>query len=203
MRCDIKELKQKQNDFLLCLKDNLKSKDNLQRVDAVEIIGELLQDLMEQTTQLLYDKDELVQTSSLEAIDNIILFCNSLPSLMKTLLDSKSWLVRAYAIEVLGDIGDTSIKHTLQNMIDAADDEELIRLYYALAKLGDAKYLNKLYDFLHHDYYRVRIATATLLEKLISNNTKEEIIENITKQLKIEKEKSVIDRLNSILKENR
>lgn len=202
MQCNLNNVEHKKDDLLECLNKNLKSEDNLQRADTVEQVEDLLNNILEKILKLSNDRDELVQVSSLEVMDNIILFCNKLPFYLKTLLNSKSWLVRAYAIEALGDLNDVSSKKILQNMLSMADEEELSRLYYALIKMGDKEYFNQLYDLLNSDFYRVKIATATLLEKLISDNTRQEITEKIKNRLAIEKEKSVIDRLTSILSDN-
>lgn len=199
MECSIENLKNKQSDLLLCLEENLKSEDNLQRVDTIEQVRDILDILLKKVIQALDDKDELVQVSSLEVIDDIIVMHVTLSSYLKTMLSSKSWLVRSYSIEALGDLSDISSKSLLENMLIIAHEEELPRLYYALIKMRDRQYLNKLYDLLHHDYYRIRIVTATLLEKLADKENKQIIIKKINNQLKREKEKSVINRLESIL----
>ncbi len=186
-------------DFLTYTKNICKSNDNLERVDSVELFTDVITSTVSIIGECLNDEDELVQVSAIEALMEFSGFINKFKLILRKKLSSESWLVRAYAIEALGDMQDTSIKSILHEKINDAYEEELPRIYYALVKLGDNEYLNRLFELLNHDYYRVRIATANLLDQLRNNQTNYHIIEQIKKRFDFEQEQSVKFVLNDIL----
>jgi len=199
MKHDIEKLKKIKNEYLSYLNIALKSNDNLIRVDALELTADLLDSLIKKMADSLKDKDELVQISIIEAINQALLSIIDLKPKIRELLYSSRWLVRAYAAEILGDLKDTSSKNILKGMLENATVEEKIRIYYALYKMEEETYLGKLFNCLDHEYYRVRMASAALLEKLINTHNKDKIFKQLKSRLLKEEEPIVANRLKDII----
>ena len=200
MACDTQKLELETENLLNKLKDCLKSEETLDRVDALEILGQFFQeDIQNIFLEALDDNDELIQIVALETLTNMD-NKKFLPEI-KRKLNSDSWLIRAYAIEAIGRYYDIESKDTLQNMISNADEEEKPRLYYSLIKLDEKSYYKNLYEALNHSFYRVRIATSNLLYDLCDESNKNEILKNLEDRLSIETEKSVIETFQNIIKD--
>ncbi len=135
---------------------------------------------------LLNDKDELVRIEAIEvlgAIGNVKYAKNLL-----ILLKDKSWLVRASVFEALGDIKAIEYIQKLKSLLSTINNnEEKVRVYYALYKLSSKKkYLTLLLDLLNDNNYRVRCSTANLLYYLVNKKNKKRILKNLNKVLKKE-----------------
>lgn len=67
------------------------------------------------------------------------------------------------------------------------DDETDVSLYYALYRLGQKEYFEKILKCIKHDFYRIRCAMANLVVDLVTPNNKSRILEVLTTdQLKVE-----------------
>lgn len=106
------------------------------------------------------------------------------------MLKDKSYLVRSYAIEMLGNIKDYDSIKLIKARLKTKNNEEKIRVYYALYMLGKKGYMRKLYKSLNDTYYIVRIAVVNLLFQL-SNHSKSNVVKHLKKRLKIEDVRSV------------
>jgi HEAT repeat protein len=200
MICDTRKLEAETENLLKRLKGCLKSEETLERIDALEILGQFFQEENQSIfLDALDENDELIQIVALETLTNMD-NKKFLPEI-KRKLNSDSWLIRAYAIEAIGKYYDIESKDTLENMISNADEEEKPRLYYSLIKLDEKSYYKNLYAALNHSFYRVRIATSNLLYDLCDELNKREILKSLEDRLSIETEKSVLDTLQGIIQD--
>jgi len=200
MKNNIEVLEEKAKSILDKLLEYTKSDDNLVRVDTIEVLKIFFSAEVQDVLLLsLNDKDELVQVSAIEAL--VAIKNKDYIPYIKDKLNSKSWLVRAYAAEALGDYLDISSTSLLIEKISSAYEEEIPRIYYALIKFGEIKYLSLLYECLNHNNYRIRIATSNLLYYLANSNNIDEIEKKLRSRLNIENEKSVIFAIKGIIED--
>jgi HEAT repeat protein len=156
--------------YLSKIETCLQSKVELDAVDAIESLIDFQDKAKKVLIELLKKfNDELVVSSIIDYFSGKCYCDDTLIESVIGKLESKSWLIRAYAIEFLGDIKYKKIKNDIEGMISSADIEEIPRIYYTLVRFGDEKYMNKLIEMLDNDYYRVRIATAYLLESFLKH----------------------------------
>ncbi len=163
-------------------------KEQLVRSDAVEALSNFYDGGIDRKILArLNDKDSLVRVSALEAImlpQNIDNVFNKIAKL----LSDKDWLVKAYAIESLADNNAKKYHSKIKKLLEKnKNDEVLVRIYYALIKFGEKKYLKKLIKMLKHKNYRVRCAVSNTLYYLANKNNYNLIIKALGKALKKEK----------------
>jgi len=182
---------------LLALSDN---KEQLVRSDAIEALsgfydGEIDRKILER----LDDKKYLVRVSALEAImlpQNI----NNVFNKIAKLLNDKNWLVRAYAIEALAYNNAKKYHSKIKKLLKQnKNDEVLVRIYYALIKFGERKYLKKLIKMLKHKNYRVRCATSNSLYYLADDTNIKLILKKLKKALKVETTKAAQSCINGTI----
>lgn len=166
-------------------------KDYSIRLDAIAILSLFYDgDIDRAILNALKDKEELVRVSALEAI----LLPKNNEKVFDTIakyLNDKSWLVQAYAINALADNNAKKYHLKIKSFLNnTQNDEVLVRVYYALVKFGEKKYLKRLIKMLKHDNYRVRCAVANLLYYLENKKNHELIIKKLEKALKLEKTKA-------------
>lgn len=182
---------------LLALSDD---KEQLVRSDAIEALsgfydGEIDRKILER----LDDKKYLVRVSALEAImlpQNI----NNVFNKIAKLLNDKNWLVRAYAIEALAYNNAKKYHSKIKKLLKQnKNDEVLVRIYYALIKFGERKYLKKLIKMLKHKNYRVRCATSNSLYYLADDTNIKLILKKLKKALKVETTKAAQSCINGTI----
>jgi len=117
--------------------------------------------LVREVRRAIDDRDELVRATANEIAADEKLF-ELKEELLRTFRRDRSPLVRSTAAVALGDLGVSEASKALRASLRTADDEERVRIYYALAQLGIAEYFDLFLNGLSHDYYRVRCATANL-----------------------------------------
>ena len=164
--------------------NNCLNKGDLEAVGTIEILIDFKENI-ENKLLLMLDNcnDELIVTSIIEYFNNNCVCREKFIDLMIEKLNSNSWLVRAYIIEFMGDIEYKKLKNSIKKMLPNVYIEELPRIYYALIRFGEEKYIDKMINLLDHECYRVRIATANLLAKIAEKNSnfKGKIIEELQK----------------------
>lgn len=169
-------------DELLELCDDL---DAEVRYNTIELFMDIKTEKTEEAIcRLLHDSNELVRTTCLEVLGSWK-DSGKEQSVLQMLNDS-SWLVRSAAIIAIGDMGILSAVKTLENPLPVSDDEEKVRIYYALYKLGKYDYLSLFLDGLFHDFYRVRCATANLSVDLVDERNKSFILNTLLQRLQTE-----------------
>jgi len=161
-------------------------KDSMVRNDALELLILFCSDdVTEQLLKSLDDTDEIVKATALEELG----YRKDKKYAKKVFksLNDESWLVRAYAYEALGNMNAVEyISQIENNLVNINNSEELVRVYYALIKLGEEKYFSSLLELLNNDNYRVRCAVANLLYYLSTNENKKNILESLNKALERE-----------------
>jgi len=176
--------------------------DNLEKVDMLEKINEMIDETILEIIKCSKEDDELVQVAAIEALRTIANY--DIKTILRNKLSSNSWLVRSYAIEALGDIQDIQAKKLIFDRLENnPHEEEIPRIYYALVKMGSQDYLEKLINLLNHEYYRIRIAAANLLEQLMDEQNSNEIISYIRKRYNQENEHSVKMVLRDIINQSK
>jgi len=169
-------------------------------IDAIEALPYLYdKDIENIILNKLKNKNSLMRISALDAIylpNDQEKIWNQIGELIK----NKNWLVKAYAIELLGRYKITKYQHEINKLLKKTQNDELkIRIYYALIEFGHHEYLSSLFELLNHDYYRVRMATANTLYCLVNSENKGEFLDKINDRIKIENEKIVKQSLKNTL----
>ena len=160
--------------------------DSEVRFRAVEALGLInLPEVKNQVVRSLIDQDELVRVAALEILGDWKVF-DALNNIIE-LLDDEDELVRSEAVIAIGNIGDKDKIHVLQQQLPKSKEEEKIRIYYALTKLGEYKYFKLFLEGLDHEFYRIRCATANLILDLITSENSATIIDVLSKALVKEK----------------
>lgn len=127
----------------------------------------------------LKDRDELVRTTCLEVLG--AWNDSSKAHYVLAMLNDDSELVRSAAIITIGDMKLSTASEKLKELLPSCGDEERVRVYYALYKLGKYDYLPLFLNGLFHEYYRIRCATANLSVDL-ANKKNINFINNILTQ---------------------
>ena len=187
----IQKIKDKIKNIKTELIEYLKNSDPIIRLEALNALGLFYDgDIDRAILSSLNDKDELVKT---EALDNIILPKNPDKVFKKIakLLNEKSWLVQAYAIDALAYNNAKKYKTKIKKLLKKNINEELkVRVYYALYVFGEHKFLNKLLNMLSNKNYRVRCAVANYLIEICNKKNNKIIKNKLSKALKTEKTKA-------------
>lgn len=143
------------------------------RMRAFEVFSDSLHDrVVKQLIVALADPDELVRIAALEAL--VLQFEIAFPKdIVMEMLNDGDTLVRSAAAVALADMNAVdAIPSLRQKLSGKLDDEECLRYYFALTKLGISEYLPLFLEGFFHDYYRIRCATANLLPALANKYNK-------------------------------
>jgi len=198
MNYDIEKIKEEADKLIKKLLYCMESNDSLIRADSIEILESFFYpSVQHKLIKSLDDINEIVQINAIEALTS--LGNKNYIDLIRDKLNSKSWLVRAYAIESLGNFYDIESKQILLEKIPNAYEEELPRLYFALIKLGEESFYTPLFHCLNHKNYRIRIASSNMLYYLVNKNNKSNVLQHIKNQILIEDKESVISALNGTI----
>lgn len=146
----------------------------------------------------LKDNDELVRVEVIE----ILALWKSLDATdgMIEALSDESALVRSTAAIALADIGAINATEDIVNSLINADDEEKVGLHYALCKLGNDSYLSPFLNGFFHEFYRIRCATANLVNGLINPFNKELILNMLSYVLTYEKTEAAKSSIKNAIK---
>jgi HEAT repeat protein len=145
------------------------------------------------------DPDELVRHSCLEILG--LWKDKASIDLIKKALSDESWMARSEAAVALAEIGDKESISTIKEKIETADEEELVRYYFSLYKLGEHEYYSKFLNCMFHENYRIRFAAANLIPELTNPNNKQFILNLLSSVAKKEKSKAVLSSINEAIKE--
>lgn len=107
----------------------------------------------------------------------------SLDKIVELLVDDDC-TVRIAAAEAVGWMGDVSKVEILESLLETIEeDNELVFFYFALALLGQEKWIAKILDLLNSDCYITRCATANSLIQLATEQNKSAILESLKQAL--------------------
>lgn len=111
----------------------------------------------------------------------------AIPYLCETLSDTDE-LVRGYAAETLGEIGDESLIPILEAKLeDEKRNSARLRMYIGLYRLGKKHYFLQILNMLKSKSYRVRCAAANSLVTLADRENISEVIKSLQRALSKEK----------------
>ncbi len=164
-------------------------------------LGELQNVKSIETESMVYksleDPDELVRATGLETLGywkekkaEDIIFVS---------LTDKSPLVRSAAAISLGQIGSKKYFNKIIKMIETADSEDRIGLFYYLCIIGRNEYLSLFLNGLFDSFYRTRCATANLLIDLVDQNNINFLLNFLNLVNKEEKMESVRSSIKSAI----
>ncbi|HHF53297.1 MAG TPA: HEAT repeat domain-containing protein [candidate division WOR-3 bacterium] len=134
----------------------LKSKNILERMDAVEILQR--RGDKEKILELIYSESWHLRQKAQEAL---ISFGESIIEMVRPLLNEKFWYVRSAAINILGEVGDTESFSKIKTFLK--EKNETVRNNAALALIKLLKKDDKLKEQLDKDE---RILTENILKNL-------------------------------------
>ncbi|WP_044641973.1 HEAT repeat domain-containing protein [Risungbinella massiliensis] len=111
---------------------------------------------------------------------------------LRMLLQDEEWLVRGYAAQALGDIGNQEQKTFLQQCLQSEESDWVqVNLYEALCQLGERQYYTSLLDLLDSPSYHTRIICTSALVELVEKQDVELILKRFRQRLLIEDAYSV------------
>jgi len=158
--------------FTRVLEELVRSSSSEVRMRALEGLADWDRSrLIGETQKAIHDRNELVRVTAMEIAARHRL-TELQAEVCRAFTNDKSWLARAAAAIALGDMEVLEAKDALEASIDEANEEERVRIYYALTKLGNDEYLSPFLEGLFHEHYRVRCATANLLPTLVNGPSK-------------------------------
>lgn len=135
------------------------------RFRAIEALGGFgpSKDSQTKVVAALRDPDELVRTAAVETLGNWRV--KDAVSLLVGMFEDASEFVRSAAIVSLGEIGSKQAIWDLERRCRAScsSDSDKLSCAVALYVLGRSSYLDKVLEFLKHDNYQLRCASANLL----------------------------------------
>ena len=177
-------------------------KDSLIRVEAIAVLADFYDgDIDRQILKALEDKNSLVKIEALEAI-KLPINKDAVLEKISFFLKSRNWLIKAYAIEALGRNNALQYKKEIKHILKTTKNDEIkVRAYYALIKLGEVAYLNKLFELLDNDCFMVRKVTSNTLYYLADENNTTTILEHLNKRLDKEAEYVVQETLKGTIKD--
>jgi hypothetical protein len=145
------------------------------------------------------DPDELVRHSCLEIFG--LWKDKAFIDLIKKAFSDESWMVRSEAALALAEIGDKESIGIIKEKIEYADEEEILRYYFSLYKLGEHEYYSKFLNCMFHEHYRIRCAAANLIPGITTPNNKQFILNLLLSAAKSEKSKAALSSINEAIKE--
>ena len=204
--------------------------EDTKKLEEIEKNYEILNNFIKRLLELSSDEDEEVRMRSLEALDSIrtpevedrirkgvndpdelvrhscleiLGFWKDKASidLIKKAFSDESWMVRSEAAVALAEIGDKESISTIKEKIETADEEELVRYYFSLYKLGEHEYYSKFLNCMFHENYRIRCAAANLITEITNPNNKQFILNLLSSVVKKEKSKAALSSINEAIKE--
>jgi len=152
------------------------------RVAALEALSETAVDIETHVRNAMQDRDELVRTTAVELAGEQRLV-NLKQEIVRRFRSDRSWLVRSAAAVALGDLGLPDARTPLLERIERSCEEERVRIYYALVRLGGRKFLKPFLEGLNDPFYRIRCATANLLPALVVKSDRRRIVKLLTDAL--------------------
>ncbi|QSX23703.1 HEAT repeat domain-containing protein [Priestia megaterium] len=156
----------------------LKDQDEEVRYYAIESLSCFNdQDVCHTALKSLNDEYYLVRITSLEILSECrYLLKNEIIPHVSRCLDDKNAIVRSYAAETLGKIGDKGIIPLLKEK-SFTEKRNLGRLgiYTGLYLLGEKAYLQQIFELLKVKSYKVRCATVNTLVAIADKENLQEI----------------------------
>ena len=141
----------------------LKSKNILERMDAVEILQR--RGDKEKILELIYSESWHLRQKAQEAL---ISFGESIIEMVRPLLNEKFWYVRSAAINILGELGDTESFSKIKTFLK--EKNETVRNSAALTLIKLLKKDDKLKEQLDKD-------ERILIENILKNLKEFELLE--------------------------
>lgn len=204
--------------------------EDTKKLEEIEKNYEILNNCIKRLLELSSDEDEEVRMRSLEALDSIrtpevenrirkgvndpdelvrhscleilgLWKDKASIDLIKKSLYDESWMVRSEAALALAEIGDKESINTIKEKIEDSDEEEIVRYYFSLFKLGEHEYYSKFLNCMFHENYRIRCATANLIPEITTTNNKQFILNILSSVEKKEKSKAALSSINEAIKE--
>ncbi len=159
--------------------------DSEVRYRTIELfVGIRTEKIEDAVCNLLQDSDELVRTTCLEVLG--AWKDASKEQYIFAMLNDDSELVRSAAIVAIGDMLLFEATEMLEKLLPSCGDEEKVRIYYALCKLGKCDYLPLFLNGLFHEYYRIRCATANMSVDIVDKNNMNFIMNILLQRLATE-----------------
>ena len=174
-------------------------KDSEIRYRTIELLLEIRTDKFENAVcSALKDRDELVRTTCLEVLG--AWNDSSKAHYVLAMLNDDSELVRSAAIIAIGDMKLFTASEKLEALLPSCGDEEKVRIFYALYKLGKHDYLPLFLNGLFHEYYRIRCATANLSVDIANKNNMNFITNILNQRLSTEETVAATSSINGAIK---
>ena len=186
------KLEKKLNSIKSTLLKLADDKESLVRCDAVESLAYFYDgDIDRKILERLEDRDNLVRVTALESI----ILPQNIDRVFKKIaknLNSSDVLVRAYAVDALAYNNAKKYRKKIKKLLKKEkSDEVLVRIYYAMVKFGDKKYLQNLINLLKSREYVVRIVAGKYLYYLTNKKNHKMILKKLKESLKDEKIRAV------------
>ncbi|SHF14212.1 HEAT repeat-containing protein [Seinonella peptonophila] len=168
-----------------------------------EIFTILMTYPVDQELELVYlkaltDSEELIRVNAIEMVGDHQIH-SAVPPLIKLLLD-RSILVRGTAAIALAQInakkGGFAIRRRLKY---ERNDWVRLNFHTSLYLYGDRNKLSKIIFYINHRSYKVRCATANLLNFVSDEENRDEIIASLLKRLEIEKTIAVSSSIKDVI----
>jgi HEAT repeat protein len=155
------------------------------RFRAIEKLGPYRSDpVLSRVREGLADPDELVRVACIEILGDWR-DSNSV-SALQNCLSHPDRIVRQAAAVSLGRIGDERMVPELEARIPGTADTDKAAYYFALAALGEKKYLGALLDILSSADYRARCMAANLIPSIANKAGKDEVLARLHSALQTE-----------------
>lgn len=168
------------------------------RCRTVELFSDIRTKQIEECVcRLLKDEDELVRVACLEVLGDWedAMFEDEVLSMLK----DSSELVRSAAIVAIAHIGICGAIDVLISMLETSENEEEVRIYYALCQLGKSEYFPLFLNGLYDSFYRIRCATTNLLTNLITEFNKKLVLSMLSERVLAEESRAAKTTMESAI----